>query len=404
MNLLKNTRIFSTVPISILLACFVVIAFPGFGNSENMSRMGELIGKQDAMLVSDPDGKIIFAKNCRKKLIPASTIKVLTALVALHTLKPGHQFHTDFYLDRQANLKIKGYGDPCLTSESLVEIAKTLKTRLKYFNDLIIDGSYFAPRILIPGITASLNPYDAPNNALSVNFNTVFFKKKKGVFVSAEHQTPLLDIAIKRIRASSLDYGRIPLTKGDILHYSGQLFLFFLEKESIGSKGKVRPGKVRLGTDRLIYRYTSSLSLEQVIKKLFEYSNNFIANQILIASGAKAFGPPGTLEKGVLAASDYLENALNINDASIVEGSGLSRKNRFSALDLHTVIKTFEPYRHLMQHKGREFYKTGTLSGVKTRVGYIEHSKGGLYRFVLLINTPGQSTNKIMGKLMQSVK
>ncbi len=404
MRPLKNTSIFCRAVIALFLAWITILSCPCIGKAKHTIALNELIGSRDALLVTAPDGSIVFAKNCQEKLIPASTIKVLTALVALHYLKPGYQFHTEFYLDGHKNLKIKGYGDPCLTSESLLEISETLGTRLRRFNDLIIDGSYFSPMILIPGITTSLNPYDATNGALSVNFNTVFFKKEKGRYISAEHQTPLLDIAIKRIKASSLDNGRIPLSREDIIPYAGHLFLFFLEKEGIASTGKIMPGKVRKGTDRLICKYTSNFSLEQVIKKLFEYSNNFIANQILITSGAKAFGPPGTLNKGVRAASDYLRNVLHIENASIAEGSGLSRKNRISASDLHTIIKTFEPYHHLMQHKGREFYKTGTLSGVNTRVGYIENSKGGLYRFVLLINTPGQSTKKIMDTLMQLTK
>jgi len=404
MNPLKNTGLFSPASIGTLLVILVIIPFPAVGTAETMEGMKNLIGNRDALLVSAPDGKIVFSKNCRKQLIPASTIKILTALVALHYLKPGHRFYTDFYLDRHKNLKIKGYGDPCLTSESLVEISEILSTRLRRFNDLLMDSSYFSPLILIPGITSSQNPYDAPNNALSVNFNTIFFKKEKGVYVSAEHQTPMLDIALKRIKASSLNYGRIPLSQEDIIPYAGHLFLFFFDKGGIATGDKVRPGKIRPDTDKMIFRYTSSFSLEQVIRKLFEYSNNFIANQLLIASGAKAFGPPGTLNKGVQAASDYLKNNLKINDVFIAEGSGLSRKNRISASDLHTILKTFEPYRHLMKRKGREFYKTGTLSGVKTRVGYIENSRGGLYRFVLLINTPGQSTKKIMARLMQSVE
>jgi D-alanyl-D-alanine carboxypeptidase/D-alanyl-D-alanine-endopeptidase (penicillin-binding protein 4) len=56
-----------------------------------------------------------------------------------------------------------------------------------------------------------------------------------------------------------------------------------------------------------------------------------------------------------------------------------------------------------MRHEGREFYKTGTLSGINTRVGYIENTKGQLYRFVVLMNTPGKSTRRIMRKLYHNV-
>ncbi|RKZ28041.1 hypothetical protein DRQ26_01915, partial [bacterium] len=64
------------------------------------------------------------------------------------------------------------------------------------------------------------------------------------------------------------------------------------------------------------------------------------------------------------------------------------------------ILQEFEPYHNLMRQNGREFYKTGTLKGIKTRAGYIENRKGELFRFVVLINTSGKSTNKIMSSII----
>ena len=47
-------------------------------------KLNDLIGKQDAAIIADPQGRIIFSKNADKNLIPASLLKILTALVALH--------------------------------------------------------------------------------------------------------------------------------------------------------------------------------------------------------------------------------------------------------------------------------------------------------------------------------
>jgi D-alanyl-D-alanine carboxypeptidase/D-alanyl-D-alanine-endopeptidase (penicillin-binding protein 4) len=49
----------------------------------------EHIGPDDAIIVSDPDGKIFMEKNADKKLIPASTLKLLTSLSVLHHLGPS---------------------------------------------------------------------------------------------------------------------------------------------------------------------------------------------------------------------------------------------------------------------------------------------------------------------------
>jgi len=252
---------------------------------------------------------------------------------------------------------------------------------------------------VIPGVNVSYEPYDAPNGALCVNFNTVNFKRNKnGVYVSAESQTPLLPFILPRIRDSQIDHGRIVLSsqRNEITRYAGHLFLYFLNKEGIRLKGDVRLGKIQKEADKLIYRYVSSFSLIQSLSKLFEYSNNFIANQLLIATGAKVYGPPGSLEKGVRAALIYAKNILEIDHVRIEEGSGISRKNRISARNFYKILNAFTPHYFLMQQTDNMYYKTGTLKGIHTRAGYIKKKSGELYPFVLLINTPGKSPKPMM--------
>ncbi len=362
------------------------------------------------MLVRDPQGGIVFSKNADIQLIPASTLKILTALVALHYLGPDYRFVTEFYLDQNSNLKIKGFGDPILISECLAEIAKELTTlngiTLREINDLVLDNSYFQDPIIIPGVTSSNDPYNAPNEALSVNFNTVAFQRNKdGTYSSAEPQTPLLPVVLPRIQLFAADQGRITLSpeNNESTRYAGYLFSFFLNNEGIKFTGQIRMGRVQKDADTLIFRYASRFSMKQIIAMLLEHSNNFIANQLLIASGATAYGMPGTLDKGVRAALSYATHILNINDIHIVEGSGISKDNRISAEGLNKVLHAFLPYYSLMQKTKKAFFKTGSLAGVKTRAGYIENGNGELYSFVVLINTPGKSPRHIMEVLLQGL-
>ena len=362
-----------------------------------------LIGDRDAVLVADPKGHIVFSKNVDIQLIPASTLKIFTALVAIHYLGPDYKFFTEFYIDRHSNLKIKGYGDPFLISETVVEMIHHLSMRLraKYgiINDLILDDSYFGVPTVIPGVNTSYESYDAPNGALCVNFNTVNFKRNKnGVYVSAESQTPLLPFILSRVKASQMDHGRIVLSsqRNEITRYAGHLFLYFLKKEGIRANGSIRLGRVQKEADKLIYRYVSSFSLIQTLSKLLEYSNNFIANQLLITVGAKAYGPPGNLEKGVRAALIYAKNILEIDHVQIEEGSGISRKNQISARAFYKILNAFIPHYFLMRQTDKMYYKTGTLKGIHTRAGYIKKKNGELYPFVLMINTPGKSPEPMM--------
>ena len=368
-----------------------------------------LVGPNDSLLVADPEGRTIIKKNENKKLIPASILKLLTSLIALHYLGPDFRYTTEFYQDKQSNFKIKGLGDPLLISEIINELSACLSDLIGssiVLNDLVVDDSYFDQPLTIPGVSSSAQPYDAPNGALCVNFNTVFFKHTKDGYVSAEAQTPLLPYAEHKIRARNLKKGRFVLShlEKENTIYAGKLFQYFLKQHGVHFSGTVAPGRVKKVEDRLIYRYVSKFSLAQIISKLLEHSNNFTTNQLLVTSGIAALGPPGNLENGVAAALEYTANVLQIKDMSIVEGSGISRRNRITARHMLRVLDKFKPHHRLMRHNGREFYKTGTLYGVSTRAGYIAAENGGLYRYVIMFNTPGKSTKAIMPKLLSILK
>jgi D-alanyl-D-alanine carboxypeptidase/D-alanyl-D-alanine-endopeptidase (penicillin-binding protein 4) len=365
-----------------------------------------LVGPRDAVVVSGPDNRIHFAHNTDALLIPASTLKLLTALTAFHTLGEGYRFRTEFYLDAQSNLKIKGYGDPLLISEVLSDISASLHDLLKdnghELSNIIVDPSYFDRAVVIPDVTDSTEPYDAPNGALCVNFNTVNFKTVNGDYTSAEPQTPLLPMTRDRIKKTGLFKGRITLShqKDELILYAGNLFMYFLQQAGFTVTGKVLPGKVA-PTDKRILRYESPYPLNQVIAKMMTYSNNFIANQILLEAGVAQAGPPGTLQKGVAAAGEYARNELSMDGLQITEGSGISRANRVTAKNLHRILLKFKPYYRLLRQDGTDFYKTGTLKDVSTRVGFIGQDETTFYAYVILCNTPGRSATPVRNRLFE---
>jgi D-alanyl-D-alanine carboxypeptidase/D-alanyl-D-alanine-endopeptidase (penicillin-binding protein 4) len=346
----------------------------------------EMISPEDVILVADSDGGVLYGQNTRIKAVPASTLKILTALAAIHYLGNSYRFQTEFYLDGKKNLKAKGYGDPLLISEAWQEIAKALASRLQGANDLVVDDSYFVRDIQVPGAGTSTNPYDAPVGALCANFNTVFFKKNpSGHIVSAEPQTPMTPLALKSVRRLGLEKGRLTFTHqgNEIALYAGEVLLHFLRENGMNFTGQIRVGTTGC-QDRLVYVHRG-FSLEEAIQKMLEFSNNFMANQITVALGAREFGPPGTLEKGILALFRFATEALRLKDIKLVEGSGISRKNRMSALDMLAVLQAFAPYRNLLTRDGNILYKSGTLRGLRARAGYVEGRQGKLFCFVVFL-------------------
>ena len=387
----------------LLAACLAGLLLPPGLPAATLEGLKTLIGPEDAALVTAPDGRVLLAANADRQLVPASILKVLTALSALHYLGPDFRFETDFYLDPDDNLIVRGSGDPLLVSEVLTAITAALASRLERFNDLVLDAGFFAQPLRVPGVSTSPQPHDAPNGALCVNFNTVAFETVNGRLVSAEPQTPLIPFAAARIRASGLKRGRIVLSdqNQDHLRYAGHLIRHFLLAGGIQSHGAVRIGPAEPATRRLVYRHSAAHPLTGVIAELLEHSNNFIANQLTVVIGAASAGPPGTLAQGVQATRTYAADVLGLGDLKLAEGSGISRQNRISAREMDRVLTAFEPFRNLLRREGREYYKTGTLNGIRTRAGYIASAAGGCYRFALLINTPGRSTDRFMQRLLE---
>jgi len=399
------------LPLRLLKTIFVVILLTFFSSTSAIAlgpiyKIENLITPQDAFLLASPDGNIIYSKNADKKLVPASTLKVLSSLVAIHYLDADYRFPTEFYIDADTNLIIKGYGDPLLISEEISKIALILKPLIGSINNIILDDTFFQKPLTIPGtVKGSLQPYDAPNGALCVNFNTVNFKTENKKIVSAESQTPIVNIAREKIESGNLKSGRILLTNNEdeITRYTGEVFSYFLETQGIEIRGSIKLGKVNNDKDKLIYRHISSFDLSEIISRLLEYSNNFMANQITLAAGAAMYGTPATMGKGVKAANKYLQKQLGIENVALVEGSGISRNNRLTAQNFLKILTEFRPYHFLLKNKGNEYYKTGTLNGINTRVGYIVSQKGELYPFAVLINTPGKITAPIMKQLKKLV-
>jgi D-alanyl-D-alanine carboxypeptidase/D-alanyl-D-alanine-endopeptidase (penicillin-binding protein 4) len=361
-------------------------------------KISPLVGPKDSVVVSAPNDDILVSINADRQRVPASIIKILTSLAAMELLGAEYRFKTDFYLDPSNNLIIKGYGDPLLVSERLREIGAGLAAEIDSVNHIVLDDTYFEQQIQIPGRGNSAEPYDAPNGALCVNFNTVAFARHNGRWVSSEPQTPLLPSVIPTLEASGLSKGRITLVAGqkEALEYTGTLFQFFLDQCDITVNGAVKRGRVNQARDRLVWQYQSTSNLSQTISKLMEFSNNFIANQIMLVLGAETKGPPASVQKGLKVLTDFYHTTLGVTSGKIVEASGISRHNRITASAMMTIVSHFAPHHALMRRKGRQYYKTGHLKGIRTRAGFFTSRNGGLYRFVVMMNTPGKTPHTIM--------
>ncbi len=341
-----------------------------------------------ALLVVDGRGRTLRSYHPDRPLIPASTLKLLTALMALRTWGPEHRFVTDFFLDSRHRLWIKGYGDPWLTAEELDRVVVALEDKgLRNVRGIGVDDGFFAGPLTVDGQSRTDNPYDAALGALAVNFNTLYVAKTpEGKIRSAEPQTPLT--ATARRLARRLPPGKHRISLGpdtDAARYFAEVLAEKLRRRGIAVTGTIVHAPLPPDA-RPYYRHRNGHTLAEMVAGMLKYSNNFIANQLFLLLGAERDGPPATLDKARQAAKAFVRNEFDWRDYRIVEGAGLSRRNRLSVRQLVAVLQRMQSYARLLPKRGDGIRaKTGTLTGVSGYAGYIDDGRRRKI-FALLIN------------------
>ena len=376
--------------ISRIFKPFLLIAF-FIGNSSAIS--GDLWtslehSPESALVVNSASGEQLYKLRPHTPLIPASTLKILTALIAIDHWGLAHQFHTDFFLGTDNALIIKGYGDPFLISEEIDLIATAIQqTGQQQFSSITLDTSWYSEHIEINGQSHSNNPYDAPPAAIAANFNTVYLRKKGSIIQSMEAQTPLTSVA-KKI-GHSLANGKhrvnIPSAKLGSRHFA-QILRQKLREKNISSGNTIHFSPIIPQGEKLLYRHHNSHTLETILQAMLKYSTNFIANQLFLNLGATTEFAPASTQQSQQVFNHYLETQFAWQSIHIEEGAGLSRNNRICASQLVALLERFRPYAYLLPTLSNGIVgKTGTLKGVSSLAGYLSKQTASP-AFALLLN------------------
>ena len=346
---------------------------PASGSAEEaLSRYSAL--QNAGLLLVDTRGNPLISDRPSRPFIPASTVKLVTAWLALNHWGEDHRFQTDFFLDTTTDtLWVKGSGDPFLISEELERIASKLKLLgLAKIKAIGLDTSLFQQNLLLPGTEHTNNPYDAVPSAVAANFNTINVKKVQGKVVSAEAQTPLTDYA--KTMSRQLKKGILRVNTGrdprNAEKYFAELLAAFLREQGVATEDMIITGRVPV--QEVYYSHLNSRKLGEMIRPMLEYSTNFIANQLVLILSAEAYQKPANPDD----VQRYMENTLvqhfHWNNFTLRDGAGLSRDNRLSPVQLVELLQAFRPWKHLMPEiEPGVFAKSGTLNNVSTLAGYI---------------------------------
>lgn len=368
---------------------------------------------QNGGYIIQKDGKVIESLHEEKLFIPASTIKLLTSYTVLKTLGENYRFKTRFYIDKNSVLYVKGGGDPVLTSESLLEAVRTMKSHglLKISEYVLDDSSFKLESSRTPGSENSTNPYDVANGALAVNFNSIAIRKHaNGTVSSGEPQTPVTQLAREIGRQLPVGMHRVNpeafQLRGNTpshLRYSGELLHELFAQEGVDSTQQLRTGKVP-STAKLLYTHYSTQTVREIVRSCLHFSSNFIANQLILVAAAERYGYPASWQKTRKLMEATAFNELQIPDGQIhiEEGSGLSRQTVATPLALLRILEGFKQYRSLLPIKFDAQVKSGTMKSIYCYAGYIE-SRQGPVLFALLLNQNKNTRDQLLRSLVRKI-
>ena len=120
---------------------------------DNIIDRPELSRSRWGIEVQTNKGEVLYSKDGHQFFTPASSAKLLTSAAALLTLGANYRLATPIFAVGNAphltSLRLKGQGDPTITTKSLKQIVHKLQALgVKHIEKLIIDDSYFdAPAI-----------------------------------------------------------------------------------------------------------------------------------------------------------------------------------------------------------------------------------------------------------------
>ncbi len=345
---------------------------------------------QDAQValqvVSLRTGEEVFGYQADQGMVPASTMKVITAAGALKTLGPSYRFTTRVLTDGElrpdgvldGNLYVQGGGDPTLVLEKLWKLVYDLHLNglARIEGDVIFDDTFFdrswptagwdKPRDVARGPS-----YFAHVGALALNFDTVAVVVRPGAkagdpaAVALETEAPGVvqienrvktttsgrrHVKLERVvtgRSMSLVLtGTVPLSANAVRYYRTvpdpsayftAAFAAQLRAQGVSVAGAYVDGEVPEAADEILS--LKSPPLASILMDMNKYSSNFIAEQVLKTLGAEVSGAQGTTAAGLEVLGDYLVSlGIPREEFKLVNGSGLTRSARLRPTHLTAVL------------------------------------------------------------------
>lgn len=335
----------------------------------------QLPKKSGVTFVDLASGKTLHQQLGDHPFVPASTMKLVTAVVALKTFGSTFKFNTEATWNAETNsLYLVGSGDPSLRTSHLEVLADGIATSLGNSTQSI---SLYSDSSLFPKFTkpAGWKPNPMPRYVREIYALSV---DGKGAYDAPAQAGKTLAKLLKQ--------------RGYKASYKG-------EKKSDGTQVAT----------------TFGYSLHSIIRTMLQDSDNTVAETLFRASTAHSGLHPSWKNSRQYANQVLSELGVDLENIEIVDGSGLSRANRLTAHFLTSLLVKIVAAentdlnviydRRLLATAGRNGTlklrfagtksfcarglvqaKTGSLSDTDALAGFVKNENGSIGVFAFLVN------------------
>ncbi len=399
-------------------------------------------GAEASLLVVNPKtGKTVYSHDADILRPPASVQKVITALAARLQLGTEYRFNTDIEV-KDNDVIFRFSGDPSLRRDDIRSLVSSLKRETSIIRgNVYLNGAAFDHFELAEGLPwDNLGIcYSAPSSSISLDDNCavakmvftdqnktqIDFEISRDAPISIVEKLELTDGLEKRYckfklmadntnqytLGGCLGRHKIPRFLSFAVQntelYAAEMIRRELKHAGIELQGEVIRNDRASG--RIIARHESA-PLPELLDEMLKDSDNLIADNLLKAVGRSYYEEPGSFDNGTSAVKAILKEKAGIDlaNAVIADGSGLSRNNRVTASQImdvfqyiyaHPELKLMEAmaeagksgtlrYRYSLRgdtFKGKVKGKTGTLYGTYNLAGVMSTASGSPLLFVQMV-------------------
>ena len=426
--------------LNIILGLLLISQLSANANSIDKTIFQSGINKS-AISISVKDiktNKTVYKLNDKQPQMPASTLKLITLPASIDTLGEDFQFSTKLYKSTNNDIYLKLSGDPFFKTadlNNLFDIAKSkniIEPKTFYIDDYIFDdvewGEGWQWDDDLNPLMPKFSSYNIDKNLLNIVVAPTEKNKPANIYTTKFYPVTFMNLVITGER-NDLTLRRNNSISPDIINIQGTVQK--QETLQIPVNNPKRYFKLRAENaihsakinyyDKIIQKKTPeknvyligeiSHPLKDTVPEILKKSNNFIAETVFKAAGAKYVNNTGSIENSLKMLNDYLKKeGLNTDNIKIVDASGVSKNNIVTADFMSEfLVKNFKNQifidnlptagegtlaNRMLYFKDNIKAKTGTLSDVSAIAGYITARSGNVYAFDIMINDPKSKTSE----------